>query len=52
MILKEPNDRTIIWIQEKKGCRGKSALLKYIAVKHGKESLVLSGKGADIKNNL
>jgi len=52
IISKEPDDRTIYWIYEKKGNRGKSALLKYIVVKHLEETLVVSGKGADIKNGI
>jgi len=35
IILNEPDDRTIHWFWEPKGCRGKTTLCKYLAVKHG-----------------
>lgn len=50
MLDSEPDDRTIHWIYETKGNVGKTALLKYIAVKKNKECLVLCGKANDMKN--
>lgn len=45
MIQEEPDDRTINWFWEKKGCIGKTALCKYLAVNY--KALVVSGKGTD-----
>lgn len=45
----EPDDRSIIWIWEAVGCTGKTTLAKSICIKHKKEAVFLSGKGADIK---
>lgn len=47
ILLSEPNDRTIYWIYEHVGNRGKSAFCKYMVVKHG-ATYVRSGKNADI----
>lgn len=44
---KTGDDRSIYWIHEKVGNVGKSALVKYLCVKHN--AIVLSGKGADMK---
>lgn len=43
----EPDDRSINWWWEQSGNVGKSALCKYLAVKHG--ALILNGKASDIK---
>jgi len=43
----EPNDRTIYWYWEEVGNVGKSALVRYLCIKHG--AMLVSGKGADIK---
>lgn len=43
----EPDDRTIHWYHESKGNVGKSALVKYLVMKHN--AVLISGKGADIK---
>jgi len=43
----EPDDRTIHWYWESIGNVGKSALVKYLVVKHG--ALLISGKSTDIK---
>lgn len=42
-----PDDRTINWLWEDIGNVGKSALVRYLVIKHG--ALLVSGKGADIK---
>ncbi len=47
MIDQEPDDRTIHWYWETKGNVGKSALVRYLVIKHN--ALLVSGKGADIK---
>lgn len=45
----EPDDRIINWIFSKDGCKGKTALTKYLAVK--KHAICCSsGKSADINN--
>lgn len=43
----EPDDRTIHWYWETEGNVGKSALVRYLCIKHG--AMLVSGKGADIK---
>lgn len=43
----DPDDRTINWIWEAEGNRGKSALVKYLVVNH--HAMIVSGKSADIK---
>lgn len=43
----EPDDRTINWIWEAEGNRGKSAMVKYLVVNH--HAMIISGKSADIK---
>lgn len=50
MVCEEPDDRTIMWIHEPDGNKGKSALIKYIA--HKKNALVKCGKGNDAKNSI
>jgi len=47
IINEEPNERTIYWFWEPNGNLGKSAVVKYLAVKH--DALVLSGKSSDMK---
>lgn len=46
-LLKEPDDRKMIWIWSKAGNTGKSSFCKYMVVRH--DALVLGGKGADMK---
>lgn len=41
------NDRQILWIYDEEGCAGKTAICKYLVIKHN--ALVLSGKSSDIK---
>jgi len=48
-IATEPDDRTINWIYDTKGCIGKTALTKYLCVKNPDKILVVSGKAADAK---
>lgn len=43
----EPDDRTINWIWEPSGNRGKSALVRYLCIHH--DAMLISGKGADVK---
>ena len=47
MVQEEPDDRTIHWIYDYEGNRGKSALVKYLCV--NEHAMLISGKGADIK---
>lgn len=47
----EPDNRSIYWIWESEGGRGKTIFQKYIFT-HLKEVVVLSGKGADMKNGV
>lgn len=35
LVQKEPDDRHVYWFWENKGCRGKSALAKHLALKYG-----------------
>lgn len=45
--MEEPDDRTIHWYWESKGNIGKSALCKYLVVKH--DALMVSGSATDVK---
>lgn len=45
IIDKEPDDRTIHWYWEEKGCAGKTHFCKYLVNKY--EALVVSGKSTD-----
>lgn len=47
IVLSEPDDRSVHWYWEEKGCEGKTALCKYLAVKYN--ALVVSGKVEDIQ---
>lgn len=47
----EPDKRTLYWIHEPNGCAGKTTFQKYVFT-HYKECVVLSGKGADMKNGI
>ncbi len=47
----EPDDRKINWIWEPNGCAGKTTFQKWIFSNFGKV-IVLSGKGADMKNGI
>ena len=48
---KPPDDRTINWYWEEKGCAGKTTFIKYcICNKPDKGIIVLSGKAADMKH--
>jgi len=48
LVESEPDDRSIHWYWEAVGNRGKSALVKYLVVKHG--ALMVAGKCSDMKN--
>jgi len=49
-LLKEkPDDRSVHWYWENKGCRGKTTFCKYVYT-HFEKVIVVSGKGADMKN--
>lgn len=50
IISEEPDDRTIYWIHEETGCRGKSALAKLLVYRHN--AIILSGKASDMKNGI
>lgn len=47
LVMTEADDRTINWYWEDKGNVGKSALVKYLCVRHN--AIVCSGKAADMK---
>lgn len=47
IITKEPDERKIYWYYDKKGNKGKSAIVKYLCVHHN--AIVLGGKAADMK---
>lgn len=47
ILLSEPNDRSIYWVWEETGNRGKTAFCKYMTVKH-KANYLRSAKSADI----
>jgi len=44
---KEPDPRKIHWYWSAQGARGKSSMVKYLAIKHG--ALICSGKASDMK---
>jgi len=46
-IKEEPDDRTINWVWEPNGCRGKTALCKLLCFKYN--ALICSGKSSDFK---
>jgi len=46
----EPDDRTIVWVTDKEGNKGKTALCKYLHIKFG--ALYLTGKASDMKYTL
>jgi len=50
MVKAEDNDRFIWWVWDSKGNTGKSALCKWLCIKHG--AIVLSGKAADMKHGI
>jgi len=45
--LKKPNDRTIVWIWDKEGNKGKTAFCKYMAIKH-KATILGNGAFKDV----
>lgn len=45
------NDRSILWIWDKEGCRGKTLLAKWLYLKR-EHVVVLSGKAADMKHGI
>ena len=47
----EPSDRTIHWFWEPDGCAGKTTYQKYVFT-HYEQCVILSGKGADMKNGV
>lgn len=51
ILVKEPDDRTLYWIHEPNGCAGKTTFQKYVFT-HFDGCVVLSGKGADMKNGI
>lgn len=48
LIEEEPDDRTIYWIWESGGCRGKTSLAKWLCVH--KRAMMAGGKANDIKH--
>ena len=46
-----PDKRTLHWFWEPKGCAGKTTFQKYIFT-HREDVIILSGKGADMKNGI
>lgn len=51
LVEKTPDNRTINWIWERNGCAGKTTFQKYLFT-HFPDVVVLSGKGADMKNGI
>lgn len=49
ILSKEPDDRSIHWIWEPEGCKGKTTFQKWVFLNMDKV-VVISGKGSDIKN--
>ena len=47
----EPDDRTIYWIWDKDGNKGKTTFAKWLFI-NKERVIVLSGKGADMKNGI
>ncbi len=47
LVQDEPNDRHIHWYWETVGNVGKSAMVRYLCIKH--DAIIVSGKSADIK---
>ncbi len=45
------NDRTIYWVWDKEGCKGKTLLAKWLFLKR-ENVVVLSGKAADMKHGI
>lgn len=45
ILLKEPDDRTIYWVWDKSGSKGKTVFCKYMAIKHKAEVLNNGGFG-------
>lgn len=46
-----PDKRSLYWFWEPEGCKGKTTFQKYLYT-HYNECVVLSGKGADMKNGV
>lgn len=46
MLASEPDDRSIIWIWDPKGCKGKTQFCKYLCVKH--KAVLLGGSKGDL----
>jgi len=51
LLEKKPDKRTIYWFWETVGCKGKTTFQKYIFSNYD-NCVVLSGKGADMKNGI
>lgn len=49
---KAPDDRTIYWVWEEKGCAGKTVFQKWIYKNLKKRTITLSGKCNDMKNGI
>lgn len=47
LVQTEPNDRDIHWYWETEGNVGKSAMVRYLCIRH--DAIIVSGKSADIK---
>lgn len=47
----EPDTRTLYYYFEKEGCKGKTTFQKYLFT-HYEDCIILSGKGADMKNGI
>lgn len=52
IFLSHPDDRTIIWIYDKKGNNGKSAFCRFLRYYHSNNVFCTSGNPADIKHGL
>lgn len=51
IIRTEPDDRTIVWIWEPTGCKGKTTFGKYL-YQNEERCIILEGKSTDVKNGI
>lgn len=51
ILRQDPDDRSIYWIWESQGCRGKTTFAKWLFLNY-EGVVVLSGKGTDMKNGI
>lgn len=52
LLKKPPHDRYVYWFWEENGNVGKSALVKHIYLKNKDHTIIASGKGNDVRNQI